>query len=273
MRTFLAFVSGLVAFVAALITVPTLWVSTHVADEDGYVRLSSALAQDAAIQRAFAGYLSNDLTSRGVIPASLEQVATVAMTQVAALETNAPGFLTAWEKTQRNFHRTAFADSSKDTLTVDAGPMAQFVASRVKDRLPVSLTVPRTLVVPVGDAQDREAIDTVKKSTGASRIGLVVVAVASLAALLLARRRSVAVMWLGLGAAVAAGLLWIASNIAAPRIIDHTAAPSQFARTFQKLLVDRAADSLDVWLLWIAVGGAAVAVVGLAGRAVTGRSA
>lgn len=270
MRTFVAFVCGVIAFVAALITVPTLWVATHVADEDGYVRLSSQLATDSELQVAFASYLSNELASRGVLPDSLEETAAAALTQVAGRTSNQPGFVEAWEQTQRDFHRGAFADGAAGPLTVDVGPMAKFVASQVSDSLPVSLTVPTDLVVPVGDAQDRQDVDNVKRTTGMSRIGVIVAALAAIAAIGVARRRSIAVMWLGVGALTIAGLLWLASNIAAPRVLDHVDAPSEFARTLQKLLVDRAAASLDAWLLWIAVGGAALALGGFIVRASAG---
>ena len=57
-----------------------------------------------------------------------------------------------------------------------------------------------------------------------------------------------------------------------PGILDRTDAPSSFARTLQKLLADRAADSLGTWLLWIALGGAVVFVVGLFFRVISGRT-
>jgi hypothetical protein len=272
MRSFAAFSFGVLAFVAALITVPTMWVSSHVAEEDGYVRLSSKLARDSQLQGAFAAYLSNELVARKVLPASLESTVTVELSRVAARETNTPGFVRAWDTTQRRFHRSAFADNSRP-LAVDIGPLGQFVATRVSDEVPVTLKVPGSLTVPVGDSKDHEAVARVKETEDVSRLGLIVVVVASLGAVFIAWRRSTAVMWLGVGAVAVAALLWVGSNVAAPRILDHTEAPSEFARTLQKLLVDRATASLDAWLLWIAAGGAVVAVAGLAGRAMSGRNA
>ncbi|MBC7633692.1 hypothetical protein [Aeromicrobium sp.] len=273
MRSFLSMLSGLVALVALLATIPLLWVSTHVAEEDGYVRFSSVLAKDAELQSTFAAYLGNDLVKRGVLPERLEPAATAALTAVAGRTTSEPGFVGAWEQTQRSFHRSAFAGSSQSDLLVDAGPMASFVSKRVSGALPVQIPVPDRLVVRVGNAQDRQQIEKVQDTTSQSRIGLVVVAVGALGCLLLARRRSVALAWLGLGTVLVAGALRLVSSVAAPRILDQTEAPSAFARTLQKLLVDRASDSLATWLLWVAAGGAVLVVVGVAGRAVLGRSA
>jgi hypothetical protein len=81
------------------------------------------------------------------------------------------------------------------------------------------------------------------------------------------------VAWLGAGAVGVAGLLWLTSGPVTQEILDHTEAPSEFARTLQKLLVDRAADSLDAWLVVLAVGGGILAVAGVVARTVAGPSA
>jgi hypothetical protein len=274
MRPLLSFLGGAVALVALLATVPLLWVSTHVADEDGYVRFSSTLAEDSELQRAFAAYLSDELAARGVLPSALQSTATAALTQVASRTSNAPGFVGAWERTQRSFHRSAFADPTPKVLAVDVGPMARFVAGRVSDRLPLALVVPDDLVVPiVSDSQDRKAVERVKDTRRLGLLGAVVTMVGVVVCLGFARVRSTAVAGLGVGSVVVAGLLWLASGPATQRVLDHTAAPSAFARTLQKLLVDRAAESMAVWLVLLAVAGVVLAVAGLVGRAVTARRA
>ncbi|MCW2831804.1 MAG: hypothetical protein JWP31_2496 [Aeromicrobium sp.] len=272
MRAAAAVVAGLVAMLALLVTAPLLWISTHVADREGYVGLSSTLADDPELQAAFAAYLSDELIARGALPDALRPTATQALTQVAGRATDEPGFVEAWEETQRGFHRSVFADPTPQVLALDVGPMAEFVATRVADRLPVSLTVPDDLVVPiVTDADDRAAVDQVRKTRWMGYVGALVALVAAAATVGLARRSSVAVAWLGAGAAAVAGVLWLLSGPVSQQVLDHTAAPSEFARTLQKLLVDRAASSLDGWLLWIAVAGAAAAAAGLVARVAAGR--
>jgi hypothetical protein len=68
-------------------------------------------------------------------------------------------------------------------------------------------------------------------------------------------------------------VLWLSSGPAAQAVLDRTSAPSAFARTLQKLLMDRASDSLAAWLVVLALLGAVLAATGLVGRAVTGRRA
>ena len=271
MRSMLSIVGGAVALVALLATVPLLWVSTHVADEDGYVAFSSTLATDAELQGAFAAYLSDELAASGIVPEALRSTATRALTQVAGSASNQPGFIDAWEQTQRSFHRSAFAEPTPQVLAVDISPMAAFVVKRVTDQLPVTLVAPETLVVPVvSDAQDRKVVGWLK---GTGRLGLLAAVVALTGAVVCvgsARSKGVAVGGLGAGAVVIAGLLWVSSGPAAQELLDHTDAPSAFARTVQKLLVDRAADSLSAWLVVLAVIGAVVALAGAVGRLVAG---
>jgi hypothetical protein len=159
-----------------------------------------------------------------------------------------------------------------EVLGVDVSPMATFVAKQVSGDLPVALAVPERLVVPVvTDASDREMVDRVERSTDLGRIAGIVAVVAAVACVGLATRTSAAVAWLGGGTLAVAGLLWLVSGPVTQEILDHTEAPSEFARTLQKLLVDRAAGSLDAWLVILAIAGGIVTVAGLVGRTVTAR--
>jgi hypothetical protein len=272
MRTTMSFVSGGIALLALLAAVPLLWLSTHVVSEDGYVAFSSTLATDTELQEAFAGYLGDELAARGVLPAALQAPATAALAQAVSRTTNQAGFVDAWEQTQRSSHRAAFAQPMPQVLGIDVGPMASFLVTRVADRLPVALPVPDRLVVPVvTDAGDREAVDQLGRAPRYGVIAAVVALVGALACVGLARRTSTAVAGLGIGAIAVAGVLWLSSGPVTQTALDHTQAPSEFARTLQKLLVDRAADSMAAWLVVLAVGGAVVAVAGLVGRALAGR--
>ena len=273
MRRLLSIISAAVALLALLAAVPLLWVSTHVADEDGYVEFSSTLARDSELQGAFAAYLSDELSTRGVLPASLKDTATRALTGVSTRAANEAGFVDAWQETQRRFHRSTFAEPPPRVLAVDVGPLASFVAERVSGNLPVTLRIPDELVVPVvSDAGDLKMVQDVKDTTRFGTIAAVVALVGAIACLGFAHRRSAALAALGIGTVVVAGLLWLASGPAAQRVLDETAAPSEFARTLQKLLVDRASESLTGWLVLLAAAGGIAAAVGFVGRAVTGRA-
>jgi hypothetical protein len=270
MRSVFAGVAGIVAVVVALVTVPLLWVSTHVADEDGYVTFSSQLATDDELQGAFVAFLVDEYVQRGVLPESLQEPATSALTVVTRTATNQPGFVEAWEQTQRDLHQSAFQDDS-GPLTVSLRPLATFVTERLGDGLPVALPVPPDLRAEVGTSQDRERLVWVERSRTYSLLGLMILLVAATASLVAARSRPVALAGLGIGALATAGVLRVVTEIVTPELIDRAETLSPFARSVQQLLVDRAAASLSDWLGWIAIGGAAAVVLGVLGRLVTGR--
>jgi hypothetical protein len=274
MRRLIAMGCVLIAVIAALVTVPMAWVATHVADEDGYVSFSAPLGSDHQLQQAFSAYLSDQLVSKYNLPSAVQPAATLALTQAARNASNAPGYTKAWQETQRRSHRLVFGpDAKQDRLAVDIGPLATFAVKHVGSELPVTLpTINGSLIVAVNGSPEHGAIDQVKDTPDRSRIGLIVIAVAVLGSLIFAKRRSNALIWLGAGAVVVAGILRIAASHLVPGVLDRTDAPSSFARTLQKLLADRAADSLGTWLLWIALGGAVVLVVGLFFRVISGRT-
>lgn len=272
MRRLIAMGCILIAVIAALVTVPMAWVATHVADEDGYVSFSAPLGSDHELQSAFAAYLSDELVREYHLPSAVQPAAAVAITQASRTASNAPGYTKAWEETQRRSHRLVFGqDAKQDRLAVDVGPLATFTVTHVVN-LPVTLpTINGSLIVAVNAGPESGAIDQVKATPHRSRIGLIVIAVAALGALIFAKRRSNVLVWLGVGAIVVAGVLRLASSHLVPSILDRTEAPSPFARTLQKLLADRASDSLGTWLLWIAIGGAVALAAGVLLRTASGR--
>ena len=269
MRSVLSFLAGVVATVAAIVTVPMFWVSTHLADEDGYVAFSSTVATDGELQRAVAARLVDDYVQRGLIPAGLETTATSVLVGIAQSTTDEPGFVRAWDETQRSLHRSAFGDDT-GPLTVPLQPLGRFVADRVGSALPVSLDVSTDVEAPVGTAADRRRLQPVERTRTYAPLGLIVVIAAAATCLVAARRRTWAIAGLGLGAVVTAGSLLAATEIVTPDLVDRAERLSPFARSVQKLLVEAAADSLDVWLGRIALGGAIALLVGLVGRLLSG---
>ncbi len=270
MRSLSAVIAGILATVVAIVTVPILWISVHVADEAGYVEFSSELATDNDMQGAFAAYLADESVQRGMLPGRLQDLATTTLAAVARTATNQPGFIEAWQGTQVSLHRSAFGDATGPIL-VDVTPMANFVADRVGDRLPVSLQVDSKLEVQLGTADDRRQLRWVAESRTYGLVGLMIVVLAAAVCVLAARSRGLALAGLGLGALAVAGLLRLLTSVVTPRLIDDSSEASEFARSVQRLLVERGADSLLGWLEPIAMVGFAAILLGLAGHVVSSR--
>jgi hypothetical protein len=262
MRTLLAALAWLVAVVAAVITVPTLWIATHVADEQGYVDFTRPFVDDTELQKALAAQVSDDVGSATGLPDAARAAVAQVVAKYAAQLADDPGFVDAWEDSQRRTHRLTF-DEGADRLTVDVGPVASFVVKKASGGLPVPVDVPSTLKVPVYDSPDPAVLERVSDTQGQSTVGLVVAGAAALLCLVLARRRGLALAGLGVGALLVAGVLRVATGWAVPEVLDRTPARTPFAREMRDLLVDRASDSLNGWLLILALVGLAVTVAGL----------
>ncbi|MEO6604442.1 MAG: hypothetical protein ABIN55_02390 [Aeromicrobium sp.] len=263
----------IIAMLAAAVTLPLAWVASNLADEDGYVAFTSPMGSDPELQKAFSAYLSDYFVRELGLPSSLQPSAASVLAAGAATTANAPGFTTAWEQSQRRSHRLMFGPNAKqDRLAIDLSPLAKFTAASVGKGLPIALPEPGTIVLQVNDSSQREAIDQISATTDRSRVGWIVVAVAAALSLAFAKRRSTGLVWLGVGALGVAAVLKAASSYGVPNILDKTPAPSGFARTLQKLLADRAADSFAQMLLWVAIAGIAAIVVGVLLRVSSGRS-
>ena len=270
-RSGTSFLAWVIAIVAAVVTIPTLWLATHVADESGYVDFTRPFVADSELRDALSAQIAADVVEQAGLPSIVQAPLEVAVRAVARRASQERGFTDAWDESQRRTHRLTFGDKSTDRLTVDIGPIASFVGERITEDLPVKVTMPDTLLVPVYDAPDRQVLDQVDTTPSRSRIGLLVVALASLLSVVLARRRVNALVGLGAGALITSGVLRIGTGLALPEVLDRTPASSPFARQMRDLLVDRAADSLNQWLLAIAVVGAVVLILALLARALPRR--
>jgi hypothetical protein len=267
-RTGISFLCWAVAVVAAIITVPTLWIATHVADEDGYVAFTEPFVADVEFRNAIVATITADIVSQGGLPPAAGPIVERALRAVATRTAKEPGFTEAWEESQRRTHQLTFGpDADTDRLTADIGPIATFVAEKVAADLPVRVRVPDKLIVPIYDAPDREVIEQVDKTPNRSLIGMLIVGGASLLCLVFARRRINAVVGLAAGAVITGGVLLAGTGLALPEVLDRTPARTPFAREMRDLLVDRASDSLNQWLLWTMVVGAVVLVIAMLGRA------
>jgi hypothetical protein len=271
-RSAMSILCWAVAVVAAIVTVPTFWLATHVADEDGYVDFTGPFVADTELRNALVAQISDDVVRTGGLPTAVKPALEAALRTVVRQTAQQPGFAEAWEESQRRTHRLTFGpDAETDRLTADIGPVATFVGKQVTQDLAVRVTIPDRLLVPIYDAPDREVLDQVERTPDRSRVGLLVVGLASLLCLLFARRRVNAWVGLGAGALLTTGVLLAGTRFALPEVLDRTPARSPFARQMRDLLVDRASDSLNGWLLGIAVVGGVVLVLALLGRALPGR--
>lgn len=273
MRAFVSFLAGLVAVLALTAALPFAWLAVNVADEDGYVDFTSAIAADPQFRDDVVQVVADGVADEAPVPAGLKSTVRDAVASAAGQVVDTPAFLEVFEQTQRASHRATFgtsADPAADQVVIDLAPVAAEVVDSLAGGLPVDVPAPEQLRVTVGGGDQRAAIDAVTASTDRATVLAVIAAGAALLSLVAARRRSVAMAWLGAGAVLSAGVAALGVRETLPSLLS-TDGGGQVGDRLQQLLVDAAISSFDAWAVVVAATGAALVVVGAVARGVSGR--
>lgn len=271
MSRFLGALAGLVALLALLVAVPAQWVATHVSDADGFADLAGPLVTEPEVETELAAVISEQVTARLALSSTLGPIVADVLARAATTVVGDPEFQAAWEDTLRRSHEATLGGDGEAApdqgqslrLAVDLAPLARYVVDKASGQLPVTVRAPETVVVPITGEQVGEQIDLLRSAPDYARVAWIVLAAAVVVRLALAHRRGAALARLGVGALVAAGLLWLAVR-AAGRLLDERAGSAEpLARAVQDALVARSTASFDDWLLVVAGAGLAAVVVGV----------
>lgn len=270
MRAVLAALAWLVAVVAGGIALTTGWVATHVTSEDGWVQLTESFATDPTLEKALVDQVTDELAGSRVPqivrPAVREGVAAAARRAVED-----PGWTTAWRESQRRSHALVLHADDSGRLTVDVAPMADYVLDRLTGDLPIPVSAPDRVLVPLDSDVEPSTFERVRQAPDVALAATVVTVIASLVVLLAARRRARALVALGVGGLVVAGAVLALGDVVLPTLADQSSAPTAFARSVTELLADRVSDSLRGWVLVTAAVSLAVSLVGALASLVAGR--
>ncbi|TCI96844.1 hypothetical protein [Aeromicrobium sp. IC_218] len=270
MSRFVGALAGLVALLVLLVAVPAQWVATHVSDADGFADLAGPLVAEPEVRTELSQVISEQVTARLALSPTLGPVVADVLARAATTVVDDPAFRTAWEDTLRRSHEATLggADAAPDQgqslrLAVDLAPLARYVVDKASGQLPVTVRAPETVVVPITSEQVGEQIDLLRSAPDYARVAWIVLVAAVVVRLALARRRGAALARLGVGALVAAGVLWLAVRAAGRLLQERGDAAEPLARAVQDALVARSTASFDDWLLVVAGAGLAAVVVGV----------
>lgn len=261
-RAWSALLCGLLAVLATLVALPAGWVGANIADEDGYVAFSESLAIDAEAQEAVAGGIAREIVIEAGLPDELTSTVTSILEDTTARVAGEPDFGEVWAETQRRAHRSVFDPATGEQAGVDVAPLAQFLVDAAGS-LPDGFAVPETLVVELERQPDQRGLEVIRATGEVAWLATATAVVGAVCAVWLARRRSTALLWLGLGALTVAAVLAVASRAAVPDLLRDSESPSEFEAAFEQVLVDRAADSFAGWLVWLAIAGVVAVAAGL----------
>lgn len=271
MRSIGALILGAAALVAAMATLPAAWVAHNVASEDGYVSFTEPLAKDPSLRNTFADAIAKGVVAQSAIPAVFQPVVTTAIASATLASSQTPGFVKAWDQTQRQSHKIMLGDerdlpawlNASNRVAVDLGPLSQFTVKQINRTLPVQIVAPKQLIVDVGGNSSSGALDQIKKTPSWAKGGLMATGILVALCLIVARRRGLAVGLLGVGVVgLAAGLHGLSTAVLT-NLQDNNTATSPLAKPMLDVLAGRAGDSFDQWLTTLAAGGAIAVVAGL----------
>ncbi|WP_146361230.1 hypothetical protein [Arthrobacter yangruifuii] len=272
MRTIASFVFGLLAVLLASAAFCGAWLTTNVVSESGFAALGEPLAEDEAFQRELASALSAQVTDSVDVPAPLAGVVGPLITSAVEQVQSLPQYPQAWNDTLHRSYALTFsdtADSSGTPLTLDVGPLVDLVTGKVGGDLSVELPAAGQVPVEIGSAGHAELVRNAERAAEAWPMAAVAAAVAALLALLAARRRSTTFALLGLGTALAGGVLWLAAGML-PGQVSAQQLGSPVASAFAEAFAGQAAASLQTWTIGLMLGGAAACVAGLLARVLRG---
>lgn len=261
MRTLGAGLLTLIATIAVVCAVPSLWAQERIVDPGGFTSFVEPMATDRAIQDLIADELSVQISDQasGVVPSSIIAPATRAYTrsdQFPADFADVLGQQHDWLFTEPD---TAAARSG--IMELDLTPMVNRVISNFGLS---SIRIDGRIEVPLSESQ-RSGLEAGRYRAIGERItqigyGAVAVAViAALLALLVARRRGFTLGALGVGLVIAAAISWVLGVVMRGRARDEVAGAESSPRQVAELIIDKAVDDFHTTAL--VVGGAGVVAV------------
>lgn len=278
-RTVLSFLLGLVAVVLLLAGVSATAVQRTVVDTDGFVALASPLSTDSGLHDRLASTVATEARNRIALPEGLRDAAAGVIDRAAQALTEDAGFPAAWDRTMQRSHDLSLGtltDPSKpDALQADIAPIVTLLVDKAGSSLGLpsggSVVSDAPVVVDLGASQQASLAATTVRAAGLAPAALTGAAVAGILALLVARRRTTTLAWLGIGVLVGTGLLVAAGLLVHGAVASGQNAPG-LGDYLRYRLVGVASAAAVPWVVGLAVWGAVLLAVGVVGRLVIGRA-
>lgn len=270
MRTFGSAILGLVAVLLAVAAFCSAWLSENVVSENGFTALGQPLGTDAAFQQdlseAIGRQAANSLQVPDAIAGFVEPLITGAVQGVQSL----PEYPQAWDETLRRSHAETF--DGEGGVALDVAPLVGLVVNGVGSETGIDVAAPESSPVPLTGEDRRQYVEWLVSVAGAWPYLALGAAAAAVLSLLAARSRSAALAWLGLGALLTGGLMWIGAG-SLPALAGRQVYGSAVAETFAAAFSAEAAASLQAWTIPFILGAAVLLVLGLLARSLSGARA
>jgi len=274
-RSFLSGLLTLIAMVACVLAVPTMWISERLVDQDGFVSVVSPMSTDEHVKDFLADRITEQAVARAdqlntdVLNAPIEAL----VRPVAQRYTDSPGFQEDFVSLVRQQHSWLFDEPAPGTDTqvmrVDITPMVNRVISQViPGAQPLAGPIEVELVNRENGLEAGQYHRVGQQITTLGWSSTIVAAVAALLALLVARRRGTVLAWLGIGLMLSCAAAWAAGTYLADQARDRVSTAAETTRDVAELFIDRCADDLTQFALIVGGVGLGVVVLGIVVRLV-----
>ncbi|MHA7268937.1 hypothetical protein [Arthrobacter sp. HLT1-20] len=265
MRTAGSAILIIVALLLASVAGPAVWLQRNVIERDGFVALAGPLGSNKEFQDALATMVATQTTASLKLPPQLEQLAAAIVTSTARSLYTDPGYAPAWTDTLERSHALSFAAAgNKDIqgdLQLDVAPLVAMVAGRVSKDLGVTLDTPKEVVVSLEQPQAARLLPLATTLGGWSAWMAGIAAGLLVLGVFVSRRRSLAVIFAGVGLAVVA-LLWLLASGMVGGVLANLAVGPAAASQMGVQLAALAQDSWQSGITATFIVAAVLAAVG-----------
>lgn len=286
MRTLFSAFAGIAAVVLCFVAVPGLWLDRNVVSEDGFVQMVSPLGSDAEFQEQLTQATAQTVIEDASLGPALTEMVRPLVQQAAENLTENPQYQQAWEETLRRSHELTFPGNPGDSgnaggssgtpetdtaaaITLDIAPIVSLAAQEAAAAVGAEVPVPEQVLVDVGGSNQQTVIAMVQNYADLAVPFAIAAAVAFGLAMLIARRRSTTLVFIGIGVAIAAGL-WKLGAEYVVRQLETSQDANELAGLFKGYFADVAESSFNEWIFAGAGAGAVMILVGVIARIFAG---
>lgn len=277
MRSFVSAVAVVLALLLTAVAVPAAWVDMNVVKEDGFVRVASALGNDPDFQRRLAAAAVGNFESSVDLPEPVKSLAGDALKEAASGMQSWPDYPQAWEETARNSHRLNFAGANQPeeaaeptALLLDIGPLVRLIRDHFASASGIRIEVPAESLVTMGEPSQKQLIERVAAFAPLWWVAALGALVSVLLALAAARRRSIVLVFLGLGG-LALAALWTAAVDIAGGMVGSLSSANGVAELFKQEFFSAARTGFGEWIVVAAVASGSTLALGVIGWLLSAR--
>lgn len=263
-RSISAAVLTLLAVVGMVCALPTMWAKERLVDSDGFTSMTAPLAKRHDVQQLIADELSTQIAANVG-----NKVPTAVIHPVATRYTQSDQFPQDFAEVTRQEHDWLFNSPGAGTgpgtiMSVDLTNMA----NRLVQSFGLQVQIPGRITVPLSDSA-RSGLEAGRykklgdRTKQIAAISLSVTLIAALGALLVARRRGLVLVSLGVGMIVAGVVSWVSGAAVKGRAADEVSGAASAPKQLAQVIINHAMADLQRWVYITGAVGIAVIAVGV----------